>query len=475
MEIIVNNVICKIIKATPIEIAFLESITTGFAANYFFSTLYKKKRWDGKIRFYSRRSKSFPTGLLTRVIKAFIQGRMVIHLTDVRKKPKIQSNSVVLNGIELRPFQKECMNLCTARFNRGVIACAVNSGKTEIAIAIVKKLGIKSLWLTDSISLLSQTYKRFVTRLGNESQLGTIVGGEFNPNFITIGSVDTLWSYCKKAKKDPTSEKSKLFYEFLDSIQLVINDECAKVPAETWYKILCQLKNAYYRYGLSGSPYKGSIEDYYLIGSTGETVYEVTSSQLIRMGISSRPAFEIININLPHHPLLQDETGKKKKTPWPKIREVGIIKNEHRNAIITTKAKTQADLGERVVILFSMLDHGNLLFEDLYGLIGERVAVLTGKHTNDERIEVLENFKPGNIILASNIFDEGVDIAGGIDCLILAGGGKSDQKSVQRVGRALRMNSRGVVKIIDFKDNVNKILCRHSMQRIKSYREEGFI
>jgi len=59
--------------------------------------------------------------------------------------------------------------------------------------------------------------------------------------------------------------------------------------------------------------------------------------------------------------------------------------------------------------------------------------------------------------------------------LIIASGGYSETKAIQRVGRGLRKKkSGGKLKVYDFID-ASQYLEAHSKQRIKIYKKEGFI
>ena len=90
-------------------------------------------------------------------------------------------------------------------------------------------------------------------------------------------------------------------------------------------------------------------------------------------------------------------------------------------------------------------------------------------------MDAVERLKRGELaIIASTIFDEGVDIPE-VGSLILAVGGKSTIKTLQRVGRALRpKKGENEVEIYDFIDWGNKYLLSHSRQRLQDYMDEGF-
>ena len=91
-----------------------------------------------------------------------------------------------------------------------------------------------------------------------------------------------------------------------------------------------------------------------------------------------------------------------------------------------------------------------------------------------ERKQILEDFGNKKIkILISTVVNEGVNIPS-MDVIIMAGGGKSNKQTVQRVGRALRKaEGKSEAVIIDFMDADGGMLQRHSKARLKTYRKES--
>ena len=92
------------------------------------------------------------------------------------------------------------------------------------------------------------------------------------------------------------------------------------------------------------------------------------------------------------------------------------------------------------------------------------------------REQAVKDFEAGKdiVLIASTIFDEGISI-NEIRNLIIAGGGASPIKAIQRLGRSLRITDiKKTVNVYDFMDKTNNILERHSKRRLKCYKEEGF-
>jgi superfamily II DNA or RNA helicase len=78
-------------------------------------------------------------------------------------------------------------------------------------------------------------------------------------------------------------------------------------------------------------------------------------------------------------------------------------------------------------------------------------------------------------IVATPVFDEGADIPH-LKVVLLAGGGKSPIKIIQRIGRGMRRKTEGEneVEIYDFLDTGNRYTKKHSVLRRRLYKQEEF-
>lgn len=98
------------------------------------------------------------------------------------------------------------------------------------------------------------------------------------------------------------------------------------------------------------------------------------------------------------------------------------------------------------------------------------------KFVYDVSVEENENFfcGVGPILAHNTLADEGLDIQC-LQCLVLAGSGKSFVKTIQRIGRVIRLdpdNPDKVAIVYDFMDLASKILKKHSLRRMAIYLEE---
>ena len=224
--------------------------------------------------------------------------------------------------------------------------------------------------------------------------------------------------------------------------------------------------SASYRFGLSGTPFKrGDKQDLKLIALTGDIIYRVTNKEMIEDGISTPT--EVVMIDIPE-PKIQ---GRKE---YRLVYGEGIVHNEFRNIAICELTDKYHQHGKQVVIMIKEIEHGKLLDNMLHNY--KEGAYLPhefiyGDTPIEQRTEILDAFKQGmvGILITSVILDQGIDIPN-IDVLILAGGGASQIKSLQRIGRGLRWNDgKEKLTVIDFVDTTHRYLAKHSLDRVNSY------
>jgi len=152
-----------------------------------------------------------------------------------------------------------------------------------------------------------------------------------------------------------------------------------------------------------------------------------------------------------------------------------ITENIIRNNLIINNTKELLTKNYQVLVLFKHLQHGKNLCE-LFDKQNITYEYLSGSDPLEKRMKVKENLlsKKSNLVLASSIFDIGVDISS-LSALILTGGGKSSIRALQRIGRVIRkFPGKKFAAIVDFYDDV-KFLKTHSKKRYKIYSTEtGF-
>ena len=450
MEIQVGDVISKVLnpRSHLQELALIREICRARPKGFQFMPKYKAGMWDGYISLMHSMS-SFPTGLLTLVEPMLIDKGIDYKLLRQSAPDYHYIDADCLNGITLRDYQVKAVGKLLES-SRGVAKMATNSGKTEVIAALIRALDAPpTIVIVHRKELMYQTAQRLEDRLGLE--IGIIGDGEDSPAQITVAMVQTLYNRLPKKAKD--------FMLFPDNVLMIV-DECHHVSSDTMLDVINHIPGPY-RYGLSGTPLKYDLlSDMKLIAGTGEVVVEVSNEYMIETGWSAKPTIYMY--------IIEESNDLLWKMEYASAYASLIVEDNERNKIIANCASKAKGV---VLILVNHIAHGYAL----HNAISESVFV-HGSDSTEYRQGVLEVMRAATkgIFIASPIFDEGIDVPA-VDTVILAGGGKAHTKILQRIGRGLRQkDGRNELIVIDFIDDTNKYLLKHSQERIEVYEREGF-
>ncbi len=125
-----------------------------------------------------------------------------------------------------------------------------------------------------------------------------------------------------------------------------------------------------------------------------------------------------------------------------------------------------------------VLSERNAYLEDLEQLIYHadpsiRSFTLTGKHSKDERRDVLQAMREGglDVLLCTQLADEGLDLPI-LDVLHLTFPRKALQKLQQQVGRVMRTaEGKSATKVLDYVDLQVPVLRNQAKDRYKWYSD----
>lgn len=454
----------------------------------------RKYNWDGKVYLIHRNAKyckcpikkdgtHFPTGLFGKVRKVLQDNNISYKVIDRREKPDKNLILEMSNEVEMRHYQEDAAE-SSAKQTRAILQSATGSGKNCIGARIIQKAGVSPfIFYVPSIDLLKQSQaelSRFLLKDGINIKIGAIGGGVYDPADITVMTIQTAvracgQEYVKFDEEDKETEnedlliaKRKEILDLITSAKGYIADEVQHWAAESCQIISDYSAGAYYRIGLSATPFRDKNDDMLIEACFGKISSNISASFLIKKGFLVKPYIYFVS----HEPKnIEGET-------YASIYKEAIVENDERNKIIAKMATTMADNGSNVLVLVQQIAHGKILKE----LMPES-KFLHGSSTGKERHSHLEEMRgeKSRITVASVIFDEGIDVRS-LDTLILAGGGKSKTRALQRIGRTLRPYTNPITgekkefaTIIDFEDHC-KYLLQHSRKRKSIYKtEEEFV
>ena len=273
----------------------------------------------------------------------------------------------------------------------------------------------------------------------------------------------------------------------------VLVHNCHHTPADTISQVSRWCKDAYYRIGVSATPWRDDGADLLIdaVFSKQNKDLAITASYLIQRGYLVPCTIYWVQ---------QRQVFKNKKS-YNALYTEAIVNNTERNENIVKIAYQMRKFKDAIIlILIQRVEHGSKLLKMLKDCLPNEsfsmtvqnaktgkdtlvrcntIEFLSGQDDALKRQAVIQATRERKckILIASTIADEGLDIPA-ISCVILGGGGRSSTRAFQRIGRAIRLytnpetgEDKKMAIVFDFCDYTPQ-LRRHARIRDKMYKQE---
>jgi superfamily II DNA or RNA helicase len=431
--------------------------------NYFHNRRYKQKLWDGYTEFFKLETGKFLTGLLPEVLAVLKHLKVDYKSSDERQKINFGIESIDdqflnrwlkkgENPITMYDYQVDFVNK-VIKHHRGIIFAPTSSGKTNIMIGVLKAIppGCPTLVLQNRTGLAQQNYDE-ICKWGF-TNVGSVWGGSFKPNLITVATVQSVEKILK----------------LLPKFKVLIVDEIHDMMSALPKAVYRRMKDTSVRVALSATPFKfgerDDVQKYYVKGFFGPVLKTsatasgiLTTKELQNRGILSKSKATFFPIDEPQipHDIYMDAVTR------------GIAESYHFHKIVKKLAGQQTG---RTLILVDRIAHGDALHSLLPGSLW--VQGKDNAKTRKGVIQQLQKAKNNVIAIATQqIFNTGINVF--VHNLINAAGGQADHLIIQRMGRGLRTaDDKETLNYYDFLFNINDYLLDHSKKRIKILKEQG--
>lgn len=327
--------------------------------------------------------------------------------------------------IPLYDYQEEAVSAAIDNIY-GIIQSKAGSGKTQMGIAIIKRLGLRALWLTHTFDLLKQSKERAEQYIDKE-MIGTITEGKVNiGRGVTFATVQTMCNLDLS--------------QYRDSWDVIVVDECHRVAgtptAVTMFSKVLGSLSAWHKYGLSATVHRSDgmiAATYALLGRVIHIVPdEAVADRVMKVGI--RPVGTGIKID--RSCLNTDGTLNYTKLiaylcdhPMRNRTIVGSI-------ILSSPAPS--------LILSDRLEHLKRLMEMLPDVMRQEAVMISGKMTSKkgkaEREQAIEDMRVGRkkyLFATYALAKEGLDIPC-LERLFLTTPKKDYAVVTQSIGRIAR-------------------------------------
>jgi superfamily II DNA or RNA helicase len=465
--------------------------------------------WDGRSTLYDWASGKFPSGFIPTAIAILTQEgyqpQQVKHPLPEPLGPKPTPAFPIVDDFPEDPnraYQFRTVNILE-RHGSFIARVATGGGKSRIAALCITRIGRKTAFVTTRQVLLYQMGRaleeadrkileklsdlELLQKMGSEIasklkgiKISYIGDGSWDTSGdVVLSMVQSLADRLAPFQSDPITQSAaeimaaqtrwqKRYDEvvtFCDSIEFLIAEEAHEAGGNGYFEVCKAMRRAHYRLALTATPMMRDGEsNVRLIAMFGPIRIEVTEKQLIDCGILARPFFKYIEMKGKKQP-----PTLRPSTAWQKAEELGVMNNHNRNKHVCAEVIRASRWGLSSMVLVKRKKHGEIIHKMLqqYGLKG---AYIFGDSDQKKREDALHRLGTGeyDYVIGSTILDVGVDVPS-IGLLVLAGGGKAEVATRQRIGRGLRQKKAmpNFAFVVDFDDGTNKHLIKHAKTRRK--------
>jgi superfamily II DNA or RNA helicase len=477
IKIIIGNIYSKVVGvlSDPV-VQDLDKVLSYKIQNARFMPAFKSGSWDGTVKLFLRyKGNMFYSGLMSLVRETLKKHNVEFELVDRRIKP--EQNLPDLKFLppldyESRKYQDITVER-SLKYTRGVLSMATGSGKTLVAVRLISNLRTSPvIFYTLTKDLMEQSHGVLSSCLNQP--IGRIGDGECDIKKINVCTIQTAiralnykntsfkvddYRFDDEDEWDEkgieNEEKADRIRTLIKTAKVVIADEAHHVAARTVKEVLTASTEGYYRYGLSATPIREDNASILIQGMFGAKIVDINASYLIRAGDLVKPYIFIEPVD-----------SKANLHSYQKIYAHCIVNNESFNKHVAATVNHLVKRGLSVLVLVQQYKHGDYL-----KTLIPNSEFITSRVSTEKRLQYINDLRAGKItLLSSSILDEGADIRG-LDAVVLCGGGKSQGRVYQRIGRSLRRDKKSTKQkdksiIVVYEHNA-KYLDKHA-KRIRS-------
>ena len=364
--------------------------------------------------------------------------------------------------LDLRDYQEEIVKRCL-NLGRGTIVLATAGGKTLIMASLISSAkqfnsNLKCLLIVPDRGLVEQTYNDFV-EYGVPFSISKWTGDDkldLSANVI-IANLGIL-----------QSKNSNTLW--LENIDMLVIDEVHKLRKGNEVNKLVNSIKTHYKFGFTGTLPEDKEDQWNIIGKVGPIIYEKNSFDLRLEQYVSNVTVQMLNIFYQEVP--KRDKSNFNPTDFYRKELDFIIENKFRNDLL---AKLISRVEKNILILVDFLKHGEILEKTFKeNCPGKKIYYIRGDIDIEEREKIKKIMEHDNnvcVVAISKIFSTGINVKN-IHYIVFAGGGKAKIKTVQSIGRGLRLHfNKDKLIIIDVSDQLYYGL-QHMNKRIQIYDKE---
>lgn len=355
-----------------------------------------------------------------------------------------------------RPYQGKAIDRMVY-VEQGIYEAPPGSGKTISAAHFIARAGQRTIVIVDKINIATQWQGRLHDVLGDDVSIGIIGDGSWIEGDITVAIRQTLW--VRRQQLDAT--------DWWKGFGAVILDECHAISAPSVREVF-QRFPAYYRIGLSATPDRHDWMTVASRGIIGEIFCRTTDDELEEAGVLVRP--KVVAVRTPFEFVEQKMASSNRE--WTRMMQA-LRADVGRNTVIAKFFA--ANRGHACIAHTDQKTHAHELaaYALAHGWPRDRVRLLTGDQSDDERQAIVRDADEGDVLIISTIGQEALDIPR-LDRFFLVWPTKNATPVRQMVGRVKRTHAdKSEPVVYDFYDHLIGRLNRQFQRRRTTYARDG--
>ncbi len=447
------------------EYAYLKGVDeelTEYVKNYMHMPKFKAGHWNGKTSLFTRQYRSFPYGLLLKVIKYTKQEwpELVYEVSqDVKNLFAGFTPDDNYSHLAYTPHDYQLLavkQICGR--SKGICQLPTASGKSFVITCAIDQINRhyewnQSLIIVPSIHLINQFH-------------GDLI--EYNIDGDLIGRVNSDYKEFDKNIVISTwqSMKNQMFQ--MEKFNSVFIDEVHGAKADKLLELLQACPQAPFRIGMTGTMPTHPLEYMNVQSYLGPVLIQYTGKDLANMGYISHCTVKPIKI------VYKDDLNER-QNDYNFVRDEVFINPYRLGLIKYLVGRTK----NSVLILVDKVEKEGVVLEEILkeAYPDKRIIFLSGRDKASVRDDARKEMDVTDdmvIIATYPIFQQGVNIKS-LRTIILASSTKSFIRVIQSLGRALRKHvskEKGGAELWDICDQT-KYLKDHAEKRERHYVKEG--
>jgi len=380
---------------------------------------------------------------------------------DWKQNATFNTDEYVLN-LKLRDYQKEIVDKCL-NLGRGTVLLATAGGKTLVMASLLSKIysinkEFKACLIVPNRGLVEQTFNDF-RDYGVPFTFSKWTGDD---ELVLSKNVIICNSAIVQSKNSDIS--------WMEYVDVMLVDECHHLKKSNEITKIVESCKTPHKFGFTGTLPEDKMDQWSVIGKIGPIIFQKKSYELREEKHVVPAIAQIIEINYKTQPV---RTFSNNLATDNYKNEINFIKNNNfRNNVIKKITKNSSN---NILILIDYLDHGDILNDLLTRELKDKeVFYIKGEVevSDRERIRKIMEYKNNVVCIAiSKIFSTGINIKN-LHYIVFDGGGKSKIKTLQSIGRGLRLHeSKSTLYIVDLADQLYYGV-QHQDKRKEFYEQE---